>query len=101
MSRSHRGSNGSVRDSEASGRGFAPRHGLRLARACTQGNDYICRNKGIAESRQKYPDSLGREYTEEAIPSPLAPPHLVDSYDTQGKTEEQLSILLFILQIRN
>ncbi|KAK7066796.1 hypothetical protein SK128_022463 [Halocaridina rubra] len=40
---SHRGSSGSVRNFEALGRGFAPRHGLRLARAYTQEkNQYKC-----------------------------------------------------------
>ena len=31
-------------------------------------------------------DSLRAENTEKGIPSPLAPPHLVASYDTQGNT---------------
>ncbi|KAK7085863.1 hypothetical protein SK128_011022 [Halocaridina rubra] len=33
---SHRGSGGSVRDSEASGLGFAPRHGLRSSEGCLE-----------------------------------------------------------------
>ncbi|KAK7021366.1 hypothetical protein SK128_009198 [Halocaridina rubra] len=42
---SRRGSSGSVVDFEASGRGFAPRHGLRLARACTQDDHSILLTK--------------------------------------------------------